>query len=769
MRYMVRFDPAMQAEVRRGLRALGVTPVRKVWDYYVVDVPSELVAKIREIPGVIEVVPERKYRIAGFIPVEKKLAQLFSLLINPATLPLALMRSAQLDAGKYYWVTGESRKALGADEADKLGIRGEGVKVAILDSVPSYSPIIIKDSEGYIHVVPIEEFWDMVEGEVIHTERGEEIKKVEGYWVYHGYIDKPSFTKIKYIIRHPYKGKLIRINTVGGVVDVSPNHSIFRRKGNSTTTELVDAKEIKVGDRVPLGDLRGISIGWIENNKAEYFVGTEELAWFYGLFAAEGSAYYLKGSGSYIVSISNKNEEVITKCAEIFRKYFNKEPSITDSGNGVKNVFIRSKPLYRMFRRMFYTRDGKKKVPSEILNAPNNIRLAFLKGYFTGDGSFRKGKFHSFTSKSWALAEGILFLIAKTTGQSQTVHVRMDKPEVVEVFLTEGSLERAKKNPHFKDRELVKKVFEIKYEGYLYDLSTEDETFATGVGGIRVHNTGIDPTVEDLLGVFGESTIEAQPLPWDENGHSTHVASTCCGRGAPDPHGKLLGVAPKAKVRAFKCLGMGVGAGSTSDIVEAILKAWQWGAKVINMSLGGDIGPGERHNEEADPICRAIRLVARDGVIVVVAAGNSGEGYASTPGICREAITVGAIDVEGKIADFSSHNHPDYLERQKPEVVAPGVNIHATTATGSLIDIMQFMDGVRRGCISGTSMATPHVSGLVALWVSYLRKQGVPDSEINVALVKDIIRRYGKGWDSVYGHGTPRFEWVVQYYEEVFK
>ena len=344
VRYLVRFDLTREEEVRRGLRALGITPIRKVMDYYVVDVPSELVPRIQEMPGVVEVVPERTFRIAAFVPVEKKLAQLYGLLVNPLTTPVALMRSAQIDTGKYYWVTSESRRTMGAIEADALGIQGEGVKVAVLD-------------------------------------------------------------------------------------------------------------------------------------------------------------------------------------------------------------------------------------------------------------------------------------------------------------------------------------------------------------------TGVDPTVEDLLGVFSESTMEVQPIPIDLNGHGTHVASTACGRGAWDPHGKLLGVAPRASVFGIKCLGLGIGTGSTSDIVEAILKAWQRGAKIINMSLGSDIAPGERHNEETDPICRAIRLVARDGVIVIVAAGNSGEGYASTPGICSDAITVGAIDVEGKIADFSSRNHPDYEERQKPEVVAPGVNIHATTATGSMIDVMQFFDGIRRAAI----------------------------------------------------------------------
>jgi len=283
---------------------------------------------------------------------------------------------------------------------------------------------------------------------------------------------------------------------------------------------------------------------------------------------------------------------------------------------------------------------------------------------------------------------------------------------------------------------------------------------------VAILDTGIDPTVEDLLGTPSESTMEIQPIPIDLNGHGTHVASTACGRGAWDPHGKLLGVAPRASVFGIKCLGLGIGTGSTSDIVEAILKAWQRGAKIINMSLGSDIQPGERHDEEADPICRAIRLVARDGVVVIVASGNSGEGYASTPGICSDAITVGAIDVEGKIADFSSRKHPDYVDRRKPEVVAPGVNIHATTATGSLIDVMQFFDGIRRACISGSSMAAPHVTGIIALWVEYLRKHGV---EPDVNMVKDIIRRYGKSWDPVLGHGVPEFSWVVNYYEEVLK
>lgn len=301
-----------------------------------------------------------------------------------------------------------------------------------------------------------------------------------------------------------------------------------------------------------------------------------------------------------------------------------------------------------------------------------------------------------------------------------------------------------------------------------------DKAQAAGVTGrgvkVAVIDTGVDPTLMDLLGTPAESCMRAEPVPWDENGHGSHVSSTCCGRGAADPHGKILGVAPGATLKAFKALGFGVGTGLTSEIMKAILRAGEWGAKVINMSLGADIKPGERWDVSKDPLCRAIKYVSsKYGAIVCVAAGNSGRGYASTPGICPEAVTVSAVDHEFRVADFVSRGHPQYVEERKPEVAAPGVNIHATCATASLIDNMQWMDGPRRACISGTSMATPHVTGLMALWVQYLRGKGVPDEEITASMVKDIVRRYGGGWSEDVGYGVPRFEWVVSYWEEVLK
>ncbi|RLG86707.1 MAG: hypothetical protein DRO39_02535, partial [Thermoprotei archaeon] len=272
-----------------------------------------------------------------------------------------------------------------------------------------------------------------------------------------------------------------------------------------------------------------------------------------------------------------------------------------------------------------------------------------------------------------------------------------------------------------------------------------DEADRMGVDGRGVKVAVID-TGFDLLGCpqkpvidYVYSTIEAQPVGHDGNGHGTHCLTTIAGGRFPTPWGWLEGVAKGVRVAAIKCLGFGIGTGATSDVMEAIVAAYNWGAKVVSMSLGTTVAPGERHDPDTCPLCSLVKALSERGVLFIVAAGNDGEGYASCPGVSEGAITVAALDKNLRVADFSSRNHPDYEERQKPDVAAPGVDIGS--ATCGLIDVMEWVDGPKLGFISGTSMATPHVAGLVALWVEYLRRQGVPDSEINVALIRDIIRR----------------------------
>jgi len=291
------------------------------------------------------------------------------------------------------------------------------------------------------------------------------------------------------------------------------------------------------------------------------------------------------------------------------------------------------------------------------------------------------------------------------------------------------------------------------------EANIADEMGISGRGvKVAVLDTGFDATIQKPMADYMDSTLEGDPLPLDSNGHSTHVLTTICGGRMPTPWGWLEGVAKRVQIATIKCLGYGVGTARTADVIEAIANAYNWGAKIMNLSLGADIKPGETHDPETCPLCSLITALSDRGVIFCVATGNSGKGYASCPGASPGAITVAALRKDLSVADFSSREHPVYLRYEKPDVGAPGVDIGSST-TG-LIDAMEWIDGPRVAFTSGTSMATPHVSGLLALWVEYARRRGV---ELTRDTVIDIVNHYSEGWRSDVGYGVPKFSWIVDY------
>ncbi len=175
------------------------------------------------------------------------------------------------------------------------------------------------------------------------------------------------------------------------------------------------------------------------------------------------------------------------------------------------------------------------------------------------------------------------------------------------------------------------------------------------------------------------------------------------------------GVAPGALLMNIKVLSS-QGFGLTSWIIAGIEEAVANGADVINLSLGGGL-----NGDGSDPLSKAVDWAVQQGVVVVAAAGNDGPDYGSlgSPGVSTLAITVGAIDKDGELAEFSSRGPTGDL-RVKPDVLAPGVDIIAPLAKNSLLE--RSLGGSRiegNGGdyipLSGTSMATPHVAGVVAL------------------------------------------------------
>lgn len=183
----------------------------------------------------------------------------------------------------------------------------------------------------------------------------------------------------------------------------------------------------------------------------------------------------------------------------------------------------------------------------------------------------------------------------------------------------------------------------------------------------------------------------------DNNGHGTHVAGTIA---ALQNGTGVVGVAPKAKLLICKVLG-GDGSGSYDWIIEGIKYATNWRGKngervrVISMSLGGP--------DDVPALHQAVKDAVDQGILFVCAAGNEGDSKEDTyeyayPGGYNEVIEVGAVDLSGRLSSFSNNN-------TEVDCVAPGE------------DIVSTYPGSQYAKLSGTSMATPHVSGVLAVLI----------------------------------------------------
>ncbi|KAK3816476.1 MAG: peptidase S8/S53 domain-containing protein [Benniella sp.] len=220
---------------------------------------------------------------------------------------------------------------------------------------------------------------------------------------------------------------------------------------------------------------------------------------------------------------------------------------------------------------------------------------------------------------------------------------------------------------------------------------------------VFVIDTGISITHQEFEGraAWGK-TVPANNADRDDNGHGTHCAGTIASRA--------YGVSKKAKVEAIKVLGSN-GSGSMSDVVAGVefavkrhkaLQAEQganYKGSVASMSLGGG---------KSRPLNTAITGAIRTGLHFAVAAGNDNRDACDySPADVKDAVTVGASTIDDSRAYFS--NFGDCVD-----IFGPGLDI-TSTWIGS---------DTAKNTISGTSMATPHVAGLMAYYLSLAPENG---------------------------------------------
>lgn len=370
----------------------------------------------------------------------------------------------------------------------------EGASVVYGDSVSADTPILVRTASGldYVRIdsMGADGTWaDAGDKEVLVPRGGLQCWSDRGW------------TAVERVIRHRTRKPMFRVVTHTGCIDVTEDHSLLDAHG-----EKVSPVRVAVGDRLLHADLPDA-----EPVRPCALKGDLAHAWALGMFMAEGYCDELMvGPRGYFQPtwrIYNLDLDLLVRAKDGLGGRY---PGIafTIRGPYTAGCYHLSaggpaehmRPFVFNYRLAFYEPiDRGKRVPPEILNASLEERAAFVRGYYSGDGS-KTGTGKQFASK-WKLASAGLHYMAASVGFLVSVNPRrpMESDTYVHTICTGEKPESRQKRPP----DVVKKVIPLgPCAGYVYDLETENHHFSAGIGRLVVHNTDsvmvLDPTVGDV-------------------------------------------------------------------------------------------------------------------------------------------------------------------------------------------------------------------------------------------------------------------------------
>jgi subtilisin family serine protease len=266
----------------------------------------------------------------------------------------------------------------------------------------------------------------------------------------------------------------------------------------------------------------------------------------------------------------------------------------------------------------------------------------------------------------------------------------------------------------------------VMYADLAWDLSTGSNSIK-----VAVVDNGCDYEHPDLAANFntqelGYDFVGQDLTPRPDNYaipdafHGTHVAGII---GAVIDNSRGVAGWAQCRLVAVRVLNDS-GSGMTSDLASGIRWAVDHGCKVLNMSLSGSSAPSE--------LVEACDYAEEHGVLLVAASGNDGAGTIGYPAALGSCIAVGSTAENSRLADYSNHG-------PQQELVAPGTNVFSCAPGGNYVTA------------SGTSMASPQVSGVAALvWSA---NTGLSAVRIRSLLDAAAIDMGATGRDNWYGHG----------------
>ena len=348
------------------------------------------------------------------------------------------------------------------------------------DSVANYTPVYVKINDN-IDILTIEHLAEKYGNNnwVTCIEEGKQEKEYCELTNVETWTEK-GWTKLFRVIRHQLAShkKMIRVLTHTGCVDVTDDHSLVKKDGSE-----ISPKECIVGSELLHMDLPLF-------NKKETII-TEEEAQIMGFFFGDGSCgeYNCPSGKKSSWALNNASLILLNEYEQLCKKVYSYlDWKIIDSidSSGVYKLLPKSNGKYgeivsfvKKYREMMYF-ENSKIIPLEILYSNEKIKLAFWKGMYDADGDKDKHGYIRIDQKN-QLSASLIYLLAKNLGYSVSINTRSDKQNIYRISLTN---KKQRKNPI-----AIKKIHEIYYSGYVYDLTTENHHFASGVGNMIVHNT----------------------------------------------------------------------------------------------------------------------------------------------------------------------------------------------------------------------------------------------------------------------------------------
>ena len=364
------------------------------------------------------------------------------------------------------------------------------------DSVANYTPIYIKNNNKN-EILTIEELAKKYGNDkwILSNEKGKQEKEFCELNDVETWTEK-GWTKLFRVIRHKLAShkKMIRILTHTGLVDVTDDHSLIKPDGIE-----ISPKDINIGTELLHNNLP-------LNNNSYSSINVDE-AQIMGFFFGDGSCgnYECPSGKKSSWALNNASQELINKYLNLCKKVYTDYEWVimpTLESSGVFKISPRNKNYGKIVEFVKYYRDllyynKNKIIPNEILNGSNEIKLAFFNGLYDADGDKDINGYKRIDQKSQISSSNIC-LLAQSLGYSTSLNIRKDKPEIYRITMT--------KNTQRKSPKAVKKMIEIDYSGYVYDLTTGNHHFAAGVGNIIVHNT------DSVFYTFNLQTPEGQPI-----------------------------------------------------------------------------------------------------------------------------------------------------------------------------------------------------------------------------------------------------------------